>query len=375
MTHALVEIRGGGIFLRNPTEESKNGLYDFSFLENEQGISEKFFKIIRTQSLQGLVSYLLGERKKIKEIDKCIDDKDRKSLIEHQMYIYSKEIESKHDKTSAFIQSMYERRDLVYNEKSLKKNPQVNMKNYSWEEASPIVQFFKENLIEVTSQKSLEGVFTQMKTSFSDFKKIFSICKKKNDTLWFETIDISENDRIEIPTNASHKFADVIGKINDKIDYFLQAKKEQSLVNITSNQVPFYPEYVALIKSIKSGLKNNLFPLTFIKEAAWSCFDTSLEHSKNWIDSNLRMHVRGAPAYLLNLDFDLYFENLTDSQYQRLLSGPRMAYWGEGGVAKLIFIDGPLPSHAETKFSDFENSEKNLYPVKSINYNTKLGYK
>lgn len=375
MTHALVEIRGGGLFLRDPKEKSKNGLYDFLFLENEQGISEKFFKIIRKQSLQGIVSYLLNERKKIKEIDKCIDDKDRKSLIENQMYIYSKEMESKYDKTSAFIQSIYERRDLVYSKNSLKINPQMNMNHYSWEDASEIVQFFKNNLIEVTNQKSLSNVFEQMRTSYSSFKKIFNICKKNQDIFWFETIDISQEDFIDIPKNSSKGLTEVIKKINEKIDIFLQSKQEKSLINITSNEVPFYPEYINLIKNIKICLKDNKIPLTALKSSKWSCFDTSLDQSRHWINQNLGMHVRGAPAYLLNLDFDLYFENLTSSQYQRLLNGPRMAYWGEGGVAKLSFIDGTLPSKAEIKFSDFENSIRNLYSIKSLFYHTKLSFK
>lgn len=359
--YAQIAVKGD-LFLSKPSAES---LLKYEFVQLEKGNSKyTHINLIKKNSIEGMISYLLGEKKPIK---KLAYDSDRDKIMKNQLIIhvedkpFKKKLEDNtYISSYGYIHFMSGRRDLVYKESSFKKYKNVNLINFSEEKFSEIILFLRNELKIITGETKLHKIFALFLEQYKSFDSEFKKFKAENDLSFFDKIDVCEKDLIEIPKESSNASKTLLKKINEEIKTLKSIKKSKKFPD-KSSEIPLFPLHVALIKEIKKSLKRNKLDFSKLSSSKWSCFDTSLLTNAHWLDKDYVPIVSVAPAYVIKLNFSIYIKNLTQSQVKRFLNGPRIASWGEGGVAELTLSNDSPPWQAYKHHQDITCCTNYIY--------------
>ncbi len=78
------------------------------------------------------------------------------------------------------------------------------------------------------------------------------------------------------------------------------------------------------------------------KAGKFSCFTSSLKQTRHWISADKYSLVRGEPKQLACLDFDLAVADPPRGVAKRLMCGPMVASWGEGGFGILQYAPAEI---------------------------------
>jgi hypothetical protein len=304
MSYLKIEVRGGGLVIRNESWELKMATTPNAEFGN-------VLELVRSSSIKGLWSYLLGNTEKLFSYD---ENMNVKKMLISDPYIdelASKSILKIRKKPHSTV--FFARKDLHSKTSAYSDNPTVNLRLYSFEESDPSVKLFRPALELLCSSNNL---FIINKYFIDNGKRLEF---KPGETI-LPNID-------NIPDS---KMGDKIrGYINEDVESKkIYSKAVFDLIEIT-NQL--------CAKDIE--FKNKFSDSGVSK---FSVF-TSPTQNKHWVNKKFSSIVRGEPLTLICLDFDIFVPYPSENIITKLTQGPFIGRWGEGGVASLIIKKNELP--------------------------------
>ena len=223
--------------------------------------------------------------------------------------------------TEPHITTFFERKDTHSKESNFSPNPSVNLYNYSFQEAEPTLKLFEKPLKKIFKTNCLGKINEEFRNS-----KI--------------TPETQEYKNLKTPKCNNIPDTDLGKKIKG---YFDKIKTKK-------NPKPIYKKTIEIINEANSlCLKDTKFKEEFEKFSNSQFNNFEVGHKKKqWLDKNYHPIVRGTPAYIACVDFDIYLSELAfienqnsdhftwDEIVDKIKQGPNMARWGEGGI---VFID------------------------------------
>ncbi len=312
MSYIKLEVRSGGIYIK---QKEKYQPLELELTPHPENASQKVLKLVRDSALKGLFSYLMGETAKIKTIEQSTGPLAKKlnhSLNSMVQAVAYQKISEPH------ITAFFERKDIYRKSSNFSADPNVNLYHHSFETADPTIQLLK---IPLKNRFQTE--------SLGEINKKFQESK-------IEKTDINYNSLT--PPDTKNIPQTTLGlKMKNYFHKFQKAKK------------PIYQETLKLIATTNAiCLQNTNFKINFqtFKKSQFSVFE-SPNFTKVWVDKQYWKVVRGTPAFIACVDFDLFLseqafmESKTEDSFSwreivyKLKNGPSMARWGEGGV---VFI-------------------------------------
>ncbi len=304
MSYIKLEVRSGGIYFKQEKKWEKiqfgnQFLYppktndnndEVTLISHPEDVRQKVLPLIRKSSIKGLFSYLMGETKKVREIESSSE-----SLIEKLNLTLDRIVESlAYKKTSEpHITVFFERRDA--HTRNIISPPSISLQNYSIEQAESTVgilekplknimettsislvdihSFFKQSLIDPKSSDYKKGVeyilnllekhyensrneeANKTKDLIEKWKKILrenELNKKKYDDLNLDKIQVPEYNKLKEDFIDKLKKNERFKKLNQEEDLI---KKLNEIINIKEKNKNFFEQ---LSPSIEKILKNYL---------------------------------------------------------------------------------------------------------------------
>ena len=424
MSYIKLQVRAGGIYIR----QTKDFLpIDLNLISHPENSNQKVLSLVRDSSIKGLFSYLMGETKKIKEIENSSESSIKKLDLTLDKIV---ETLAYKKRSEPHITVFFERRDV--HTKNIISPSSISLQNYSIDQAESTIRhlekplkniiqdspvslveihsFFKQSLIkpeESDYKKGMEYILNHLEIYYKnnnneEAKKTESLIKtwkeilkenelnkKEYNALKLDKVKVPEYNKLEtdlidkLKQNQNFKkseqknhFIEKLNKIIDKKtenkekfedlkpaikqileNHFNKKFKNKKVIDgliIALKKIidekPISSKVIKLIEEIYKLVDTDpafADKIQKLKKFQFSSF-TNLGQTKAWVDPKHYPVVRGTPAYIACVDFDVY---LSDSNFvennnselfsweeivNKLVSGPNIARWGEGGV---VFID------------------------------------
>ena len=319
MSYIKLKVRSGGIYIK---QKEKYLPLDLDLTADTEENSQKTLFLIRESSIKGLFAYLMGETKKLKAIEISIEpsvqnlNSTLQAIVQASSY---KKISEPH------VTTFFERKDTHNKQSKFKPNPKINLYQHNFETADHTIRLL---------QTPLNNIIKNSEQSLGDIHSVFKNFIVKSNTKEYEKIknDTEKLDLIKIPESALKKGIEVaLQRIKDQ-------KPISSMVIKLIEQISFL---CATEKKFFEKIKNN-------KYGKFSVF-TDLSNTKHWVNTEYHSIVRGTPAFIACVDFDIFLsqEAFKETQssdsftweeiVQKLKNGPNIARWGEGGVVLLSY--------------------------------------
>lgn len=310
MAYLNLAIKSGGIV-------SKAADWQLN-METELAEDQQKLRLIRFSSIEGIWAYLLGYTCKIKDNREHLElDLDWVWLCKNTKIQITRE---------PFASTFFSRKDFHFDKSQYPINPSVNLSNFNYSDADGTIQLLYPILKKMTGSGNLSDIHAH----FDDKK----FKKKKKDVP-----DLIRPDVSALPNSKMGKaMKKYVEEIFDSETYdkaiFLRALE---LIQNTTNEI--------------QSNKNFSDAFEIAKESKFSCFTTSLNQPRHWIKAEKQSYVRGEPKNLICVDFELIIESKpSESVVNRLLAGPLLASWGEGGFGILKYNSANLlPNALETE--------------------------
>lgn len=307
MAYLNLSIKSGGLISKAAGWELNMGT---ELVENEQKL-----RLIRHSSIEGIWAYLLGYTCRVKDnMDKLKFDQEWLWLCKNTKIKVTR---------LPFGTTFFSRKDLHFDKSKYSLNPSVNLKGLGYDDADASIRLLFPILKKMTGSEDL-GVIH----SYFDDKEY----KKKKENI----DDKSRPDVSLLPLSKMGKS---------------MRKYVEEVYDSNSYSKNIFVRAIELINNVIFEIQSNdNFNQAFkaAKESKFSCFTSSLNQPRHWIKSEAQSFVRGEPKDIICVDFDLVVEERPPvSVVNRLLAGPMVASWGEGGFGVLVYdSDGNLPNIA-----------------------------
>jgi hypothetical protein len=351
VSYLKLEVRSGGLVIRN---ESKN--LQMRTVIDSDGIEG--IELITPSSIKGMLSFLMGERRRIFEPLKIKGNKNKTSFsmdlfderVNHNRALIHNDLLNKvFEKVKyeiikqPFLTSFYERKDSHRYIKDFPTNPSISLSGKSWDDADPTIKLLKNSLMKGTGKNSLATCNKAIKDSQEEyknkFKKIKSIDDLKINPESKEYLHQINNLVLNLPVlkKNNSKFRIKLSEIVESIKLIdfnnIEVIKKGKLLN------PVY------LKVIDAAVNEYNATEEDIKKESSSKFSvlTDPDQNRHWIDKEGSMLVKGAPGLLACTDFNLWIEDPPQEYINLVLNGPQMAYWAEGGVVTYRYTNEPIP--------------------------------
>ena len=315
MSYIKLEVRSGGIYIKQQKDFQPITLH---LTPHPEDANQKVLSLVRESSIKGLFSYLIGETGKINKIENSKEPATQKLNL-----ILNKIVQSSVCKKASepYVTTFFERRD-IHTSSRIKYEPNLPLDQHNFIRANSTIKLLKEPLEKLFQTKSLGKINKQIKES---------------------KITINDKEYLDLEAPNCSDIPDT--KLGKSIkEYFNKMSKDSK---------PIYQKTIDLINEINFYCKTNFkFKESFKQfeeSGLFSVFTTGVSsNTRHWIDKNYHVIVRGKPAYIACVDFDVYlsksaFEESEGSHYfnwdkiiQKLQNGPNIARWGEGGI---VLID------------------------------------
>ncbi|MDE0118850.1 MAG: hypothetical protein OXM55_02440 [Bdellovibrionales bacterium] len=312
MSYIKLQIRSGGIYIK----QKKDFLpIDLNLISHPEKSQQKVLPLVRDSSIKGLFSFLMGETGSIKNTI----ENNRNSEVQKLNATLNKIVEkSAYNKIlEPYITTFFERKDI--HTQNIVFDPNINLYQYNFERADPTIKLFEKPLKNLFKIESL-GVINK---GFQDSKI---------------TNTNSEYERLKPPS------------CNNIPDYGIGQKMKSYFNKFKDKQKPIYSKTLELINETNSLCLTDIKFRVELEESnykKWSVFEMPSQ-TRHWVNKNYHKIVRGTPAYIACVDFDVYlsesiFLENNNSKFfswteivNKLKAGPNIARWGEGGI---VFID------------------------------------
>lgn len=360
--HVTVFFERRDVHTKNIISPSSISLQNYSIKEAESTIRllEKPITNIMGQSLSSLSDiHSFFKKDEIKSIEENYE-KLRKYILKHLQKYLDGNVSEESKKIIKGWKKVLQEKSL--NKKgygSLKLNMQVLLKKNTAKFKVPEYDNLKGDFIsklEEKLQESEEGTHI-----INELKKI--IDKKTENENKYNDLKPSVKKILEINFHKTFVNRKVINGFLTALNKIIDEKPISSKVPVLIDEIcRLYDEDSDFAKKIK-GLGNFQF----------SSF-TNLGQTKAWIHKQYYPVVRGAPAYIACVDFDVYlsesnFKENNNSELfsweeivNKLKAGPNIARWGEGGV---VFVDY---SGLDEMGSGYDQEDQMFIDIKSLRH-------
>ena len=321
MSYIKLKVRSGGIYIKQKKDFQP---IDLHLIPHPEYKNQKVLSLVRDSSLKGLFSYLIGETKKVTEIENSSE-----SLVQKLNVTLNKMVKaSAYKKVSdPHVTIFFERKDTHKNKSKFKTAPSVNLYQHTFKTADPTIQIL---------EKPLKNILQSRCTSLGDIHNIF----KKH----------------VIKSDEQKKYAQLKDDIEKIIHKLEKIPRSQLKIGINTaldrvrDEKPISTKVINLIKEICSLCPENKDFFEKIKNSNYGKFSifTDLKNTKHWVNTSYHSIVRGEPSFIACVDFDIYLseevfkenQNSTHFNWEEVMNkikkGSSIARWGEGGV---VFID------------------------------------
>ena len=338
MPYIKLKIRSGGVYFKQEKDWKKIQfgnlfLYPPETTENSNEVSltpcpedanQKVLPLVKPSSIKGLFSYLMGETKKITAIKNNKESSIKKlnatleCMVQASAYKKIKE---------PYITTFFERKDVHRSSSNFTDSPSVNLNQHTFETADSTIKLL---------EKPLNNILPSQTKSLEEVHSFFKKCEiKKQQTKEYK----------ELESNLQ--------KIKDSLTQVPVSKLKtgiQTALKRIKDGKPISSQVIILIEEICNLCSQDTNFSTKIKDSNYGKFSvfTALSQTKQWVNKDYYPVVRGTPAYIACVDFDIYLseEAFTENQssnhfsweeiIQKLRNGPNIARWGEGGI---VLID------------------------------------
>ena len=322
MSYIKLKVQSGGIYIRQKKDYNPINL---DFTPHPVNNNQKVLSLVRENSIKGLFSYLIGETKQIKDIEKSTNPSVQKLNSTLKTILHSVAYEKI---SEPHITTFFERKDSCNKESQFKTNPKVNLYQHNFKTADSTIKLL---------EKPLTNIMEKTPNSLGDihsFFKHYEVNKKNAEEYNKIRINKKKLDLAKIPES----------KLKTGIKTALQRIEDNK--TISSKVIKLIEEICLLCE------KDNSF-YNKVKNSQYGKFSifTDLSNTKHWVDKSYHSIVRGTPSYIACVDFNVYlskvaFEENKNSDslsweelVDKLRAGPNIARWGEGGVV-FIKYDG-----------------------------------
>ena len=344
MSYIKLKVQSGGIYIRQkkqwdkvkfgnlflyPPQWKKEKKEEVNLDSHPENNKQQVLSLVRDSSLKGLFSYLMGETQKIKKIEASKELSIQKLNDTLDKIVETVAIE----KTSEpYITTFFERKDTHRKKSAFSDNPKINLHNHPFEHADPTIRLLKKPLENILASNFLSLSFSNIHSLF--LKRV--IDNKKEET---EYKKLKEN-ALKLRQRVDEKIPQ--STLKNGIYTALKRIKDKKPISI---------QVLNLIEKICDLCDQNTNFLDQIKKSRYGKFSvfTDLNNTKQWIDKKYYSVVRGTPAFIACVNFNIYLsqeafeESLNSDQYftwedivKKFKQGPSLARWGEGGV---VFVD------------------------------------
>ena len=307
MSYIKLRVRSGGIYIKQKKDFQPLCL---NLIQHPENKNKQVLPLIRESSVKGLFSWLIGETVKIEQIENNEKSSVKKLNITLDVMVQSsayKIVSEPH------VTVFFERK------KSAPYDPNVDLKQHTFKTADSTVKLLENPLKRLFQTESIEKI-----------NKKFQESRIKKDDSDYNTLKPPECESIP-ETNLGKKMK----------KYFQKFHEEKK---------PIHKETLNLIdKTNTICLKDPQFKEKFqnFTKSQFSVFENP-SFTKPWIDKKYWKIVRGGPANIACIDFDIYLSETVFMENQnsdcfswndivnKMKNGSNIARWGEGGV---VFVD------------------------------------
>ncbi len=309
MSYIQLKVRSGGIYIKQNKDFNPVNL---NLSDHPTDKNQKVLPLVRSSSLKGLFAYLMGETQKIKKIENSTDISIQKLNTTLDIMVQASACKKV---SELYVTTFFERRDV--HTKNFKADPNVNLHQHTFETANPTIKLFKQPLRNIFETNSLGTVNEGISES--------KVEKKDSE------YDDLKNPRSEAIPNT---------KLGKEMKIYFKKMQQKG--------TPIYKKTMGIIDEVNSlCLKDSKFGQNFtnFNQNQFSSFACP-KFTKFWVDKKYHKIVRGKPAFIACVDFNVYFaqsafedqQDLSkhwawDELIEKLRQGPNLARWGEGGVA------------------------------------------
>ena len=351
MSYIKLKVISGGIYIKTEKLSPKSNFLNVNmdFNPHPENQNQKVLSLVRDSSIKGLFSYFMGETKKLKDIQKSSDTSVQKlnstldSVLQSVSY---KKISEPH------ITIFFERKDSCNKRSQFKTNPKINLYQHNFETADPTIKLLR---------APLENIMKNPPQSLEDIH------------YFFET-HVINNKKNEIEYNKIKS-----NKKNLNLSNIPESKLKQGIktaIQRIEDNKPISSKIIQLINEICILCEKNKDFYNKIKNSEYGKFSvfTDLSNTKQWVDKEYHSIVRGAPAFIAQVDFDIYlsqgaFEEKSknsnsldwDELVDKIKAGPNIARWGEGGVVLLEY-------HLDAMGQGYDTKDQMFVEIKALRH-------
>ena len=333
MSYIKLQVRSGGIYIRQKKDFKP---IDLNLITHPENKSQKVLSLVRDSSIKGLFSYLMGETGRLSYNTQPNKEYNKSETIENSQDHGVKKLNTTLNKMvelSAYkkrsephVTVFFERKDTHAKGSRFITCPSINLYQHTFKTADPTIKLLEKPLNNILQSKpqSLGEIHTFFKKhTHAKGKKEYEELKKQAKK--------TKNNLKNIPDS----------KLKEGIKTALKRIEDEK--PISSQVIILVEETCDLCSQDKGFFKK-------IKDSSYGKFSvfTDLSNTKQWVNTDCHSIVRGAPAYIACVDFDIYLsesnfvENNSSETFpweeivDKLKAGPNIARWGEGGV---VFVD------------------------------------
>ena len=332
MSYIKLQVRSGGIYIRQKKDFQP---IELNLITHPEDNSQKVLSLVRGSSIKGLFSYLMGETGRLSYNEKTQSTKKeytkRETIENSQDYEIKKlnatlnkmvDLSSYKKRSEPHISVFFERKDTHTKESSFITFPSINLYQHTFKTADPTIKLL---------EKPLNNILESNPQSLGKIHTFFNEHKHNKQTQEYE----------ELKKQAKK----TVNNLENIPDSKLKQGIKTALKRI-EDEKPISSQVITLVEEICNLCSRNTDFRQEIKDSSYGKFSvfTDLSNTKQWVNTRFHSIVRGAPAYIACVDFDVYLSesNFTESNnpqvfsweeiVDKLKAGPNIARWGEGGI-------------------------------------------
>lgn len=307
MNYAIVDVKGGGVFLKRRDGASHDRpLHDKMLTEVDPNspYGNHRVSLVQKTAVRGMLMRLCGMTSSVKSFENASDGSEAREILNivDDMVSRSRIVAT----TEPHIQNVFF--DAFNDEGDRKDDPNSNLALIDWQVAHPIVRFLRDELTNVLQETTVLGCYEAIQDAAKRREFVEYTCDP------FEGVppELLEKSRL------AYKFVEQVrnkGQSDGKV-----FKPFLSIAKACVQRLATDEKYFELSKSAGTQVSN---------------FTPNAPKTKPWVDVSQIRKVRGLPEFVAKIDWQLVVPKLTNVELCYLERGPKCAAWAENGVARL----------------------------------------
>lgn len=307
MTYAIIDVKGGGVFLKRREGASYDRpLHDkmLTEIDPDNPFGNHRVNLIQKSALRGMLMRLCGMTSSVKLFESSEDGSEARKILETIDAMLSRARIVTNQKPhihNVFFDSFNEQGERKFVDS-------VKLRSFEWSDANRVVSFLKEELVTVTGQNTLAGCYSEFVSS-----------REKKE---FVVLDASELDSIPnlaFETSIGANFRETLLKYQQSDGKVFRLFKDLALACIRrlSTDEDYRRQAEQAGKMVSIFLPNGL------------------NQNRHWVHPSRQTIVHGVPEFIAKVDWELVIPALIEDEISFLERGPKCASWAENGVARL----------------------------------------